>query len=215
MLLSELLENKMESKANDSLPNLKDVQLKKIIIMNERVIDRHQAEIKRLKAEIMQIRSEVLSKKDEAYILKNELRGTEKQIHALQAERRKLLNELAAATKGKRLPNIDEQILFEMHLSSRKETLKLMQYDNALRDREISRLERKLEAVQKEMSSKVASPSQSKPDVHSQTSTILENSLTPKALVKLQRHATKYSNQEHQRKVRSNSAFRKDYGTSF
>ena len=205
----------MESKAVNSLPNLKDLQLKDIIIMNERVIDRHQAEIKRLQAEIMQIRNEVLYRKEEAFLLKNELRGTEKQIHSLQAERRKLLNELAAATKGKRSQNVDERILLQMHLSSRKEALKLMQYDNALRDREISRLERKLEAVQNDMSSKVASPSQSKPDVHAQTPTILENSLTPKALAKLQRHAIKYSNQEHQRKVRSNSIFRNGYGTSF
>ena len=192
----------------------KEVRLKSVLDMNETVINKNQAEIRSLHAELLQIRSELLSRKEEVSILKGELRGKERYFYQLKAERTELLNKLDSKCTEKHFPGSDESRLLEMYLSSRKETLKLVQYNNAMRDREISRLERKLETLQREMSSKSTSPSQSKPEVSAQASTFLENTLTPKALAKLQRHATKYVNNDQQRKARSNSAFGNSYVTN-
>ena len=199
----------MERKENDG--DIKELELKRIVDTNEKIITKNEDDIKALRARILRVRGVLLSKAEEANILKSELRGKERYLYQLKAERRKLQSELESGNKERHFPHWDESLVMEMYLSSRRETAKLIQYDNALRDREIAKLERKLEALEREMSSKSVPQSQSKTDVPTPAATFLESSLTPRALAKLQRHASKYSNPEHQRKARSNEVFRRSH----
>lgn len=203
----------MERKENDE--DINELKLKRIVDMNEKVITKNEDRITALRAETLRVRGKLLSKTEEANILKSELRGKERYLYKLKGERRKLQSELEFNNEERRFPHWDESFVMEMYLASRKETLKLIQYDNALRDREIAKLERRLEALEREMSAKSAPQSQSKADASAPTGTFLENSLTPKALAKLQRHASKYSNQDNQRKARSNEVFRSSHLPSF
>ena len=189
----------------------KESYLESIVTINEGAISKKNGEIKVLKTKIKQIRGELFALEEEAAVLKSDLRKKEQQISRLEDERCELLCDLE--TNKNRLsvnvglrPFIAENRLLQIYSRCEKEKLKLVKYDNAFKDREIAVLERKLDVLQSEQLSKTTS--QSKEEATSKQFTFLENALTPKALAKLQRHATKYGLQNRQKDIRSSSMTR-------
>lgn len=192
----------METKVKASDLPLEELKFQKVTKLNGEAISRNREEAERLQNKIKQIKMVLTLLNEEVVTLKNELQGKERRLTELVDERRKLVKNFQM-TKCEFGPLETERSHLEVYYMKQKETLRLMNFENGLKDREIAVLEKRVDSYLEEQTLKSAA-SQAKEETSGKKYWILESSLSPKAFAKLQKHASRYGYQ-HRQKERSRS----------
>lgn len=152
--------------------------LNSIVKEKEGIVAKNKLEIHELQKKIKAVKCELSSLKEIAAGLMFDLRGKEKVFVKLEREQEDLLSELAAKKTQVRTFKGDNKPL-ELFYSKQKEKLKLMNYENSLKDREIAKLERKVDLYLEGQTTRSFG--------------FLESKLTRKAFGRIHKHAALYA----------------------
>ena len=148
---------------------------------------------------VQAVQLEVIALQKEASALKACLRNKESRVEELVEENQKLQKELEAKHEKARTAEKEAKLLKILN-SMEREKLRLVEFENTLKDRKLRHLERQVtvasvNAVFAATAGEEASTRRS-PGV-------LETSLNPRSLAKLRKHAANYTNRQRNAETRT------------